>query len=253
MKKLFIPLLALLLAFSCIACGQDTTQDPTDTPAIQPQPSETVSQPVETPPAEPSEVPSEAPIPGVGAENEISADRLAELSALFGLQPERGNWYNHALAGASLDEYYTSPAEMNLFWLFYDGDPTAKVTEEERAYLASLPNGDFLLSLDISKVTTAKMNEVLQTYFGITLEETQGIGLDSFHYYKPTDSYLNSHGDTAAGIYTFVSGVELDNGDVTLYYDGFGIHYPDPTYYAVTLHLSEEGVWQIVSNLPVTE
>ena len=83
MKKIIPALLALLLVFTCFACGQDTAQEPSDSPV----PSGTVSQPVESLPAEPSEVPSEEPsqppVPGVGAENEISAEKLAELSGLF--------------------------------------------------------------------------------------------------------------------------------------------------------------------------
>lgn len=252
MKKLLIPLFALLLAVSCFACGQDTAQEPTDTPAVQPQPSETVSQPAELPSEEPSEEPSEAPVPGVGVENEIRAELLAELSALFVYGDKPDNWYNYALF-ESLFEGYASPAEMNLRWLFYDGDRTETVTDEEMAYLAALPEPNLFPDLDISKISRTKMNEVLQTYFGITLEETQGIGLDDFAYYEPSDSYFLAHGDTAAGLYTFVSGVELENGDVTLYYHDTHSIYPDPVYYAVTLHLSEEGVWQIVSNLPISE
>lgn len=235
MKKLLISLLALLLAFACISCGQETAQEPADTSATPSQPSETVSQPVETSSAEPTI-----------AENELTAEALAELSALFVYGDKPDNWYNYALAEAFFGGY-ASPAEMDLSWLFYDGDRTETVTDEEMAYLTALPEPNFFSELDISKISRAKMDEVLQTYFGITLEETQGIGLDNFTYYEPSDSYFHAHGDTAAGVYTFVSGVELENGDVTLYY------YADPAYCAVTLHLSEDGVWQIVSNLPVSE
>ena len=253
MKKITLALLVLLLAFACFACGKDTAQQPVNSPDTQP--SETVSQPVESLPAESSEVPSEepsaTPVPGVGDENEISAEKLAELSELFLYGDEPGNWYNCALAGASLGEYYNSPAEMDLYLLFYDGDRTEIITDEERDYLSALPDPNIVTELDVSKISRSKMDEELQTYFGVALADTQAIGLDSFTYYEPGDSYFLAHGDTVADVYTFVSGVEQENGDVTLYYCRTWDH--EPVYCAVTLHLAESGMWQIVSNLPVTE
>lgn len=229
MKKLFIPLLALLLAFTCLSCGKDKAQESSDSPAIQPQPSETVSQPAE-PPAEES----------TPAQIELTAEMLEELSALF----VPGTWYNYALFSD-----FISPETVNLGTLFYDGDPNETVTDAEMAYLTALPNGDMYRDLDVSKITLPKMDEVLQTYFGITLAETEGNGLDDLVYVPNFSAYFHAHSDTTADLYTFPYGFELENGDVELYYHRTWDS--EPFYCIVTLHRSGTGIWQLVSNVPV--
>ena len=155
-----------------------------------------------------------------------------------------------------LSSTYETPEDINLFALFYCGDGAANyadapegvdAAELEAAMLAAIGGEDPDCPATI--LTTARMDAVLEEYLGLTLDETNQVGLDQFTYLPEYDVYFFYHGDTnyRASV-TFQSGER--NGDlVRLTYDdtfmGDGIK-------EVTLREHGDS-WQFVSNLAVEE
>ena len=155
-----------------------------------------------------------------------------------------------------LSSTYENPEDINLFELFYCGDGAANyadapegvdAAELEAAMLAAIGGEDPDCPATI--LTTARMDAVLEEYLGLTLDETNQVGLDQFTYLPEYDVYFFYHGDTnyRASV-TFQSGEK--NGDlVRLTYDD--------TFIADGIKevtLREHGdSWQFVSNLAVEE
>ena len=77
------------------------------------------------------------------------------------------------------------------------------------------------MDLDIQKNPSAKMDEVLKTYFGLSLEETNRVGLDGMIYLAETDSYYKCAGDVRYGDAAFTRGYHTDDGRIILYYKDF--------------------------------
>ena len=155
-----------------------------------------------------------------------------------------------------LSSTYETPEDINLFALFYCGDGAANyadapegvdAAELEAAMLAAIGGEDPDCPATI--LTTAQIDAVLEEYLGLTLAETNQVGLDNFTYLPEYDIYYYFHGDTNyRGSVTFQSGEK--NGDlVRLTYDdafmGDGIK-------EVTLWEHGDS-WQFVSNLAVEE
>lgn len=110
--------------------------------------------------------------------------------------------------------------QIDLFQLFYNA--CEPYTEEERQAVVDAGYEGYDPQLDLTKCTTSQMNEVLQTYLGLTLEETDRWGLDQFTYLPEYDAYYFFHGDTnSIGPVTFTSG-EYRDGNILLYYEGDG-------------------------------
>ena len=145
-----------------------------------------------------------------------------------------------------LSSTYENPEDINLFELFYCGDGTE---QGELSPEISAAIGAEDAPSPATVLTTAQMDAVLEEYLGLTLAETNQVGLDNFTYLPEYDIYYYFHGDTnyRASV-TFTSGER--NGDlVRLIYDA--------TFLVDDLKevtLREHGdSWQFVSNLAVEE
>lgn len=145
-----------------------------------------------------------------------------------------------------LSSTYENPEDINLFELFYCGDGTE---QGELSPEISAAIGAEDAPSPATVLTTAQMDAVLEEYLGLTLAETNQVGLDNFTYLPEYDIYYYFHGDTnyRASV-TFQSGEK--NGDlVRLTYDD--------TFIADGIKevtLREHGdSWQFVSNLAVEE
>lgn len=101
------------------------------------------------------------------------------------------NWYNMAM----FDSYET-PQQVNLNDLFCMGvgdESPLEPTEEEAAFLETQTHiGKWGSTY---KIPREIMDEVLQQYFGLTLDETDGVGLDEMAYFEKTDCYYWSISD----------------------------------------------------------
>ena len=153
------------------------------------------------------------------AETELTAlteRELSDLGQMFDLQSTYNTqyrWYNMALTSQ-----YACPEDVDLYNLFYNGFRDETVSEAERE---KLEQAGLWMELDIQKNPTAKMNEVLKTYFGLTLEETNAVGLDSMIYLEETDSYYKCAGDVCYGEAFFTRGFHTGDGRIILYYRDF--------------------------------
>ena len=139
---------------------------------------------------------------------------LGEMQNLF---DERSGqpFYNEALFST-----YETPADVDLFYLFYNGfkDESQSPTEQELELLEGRM-GQFWKEMDLFRLPTEKMNNVLRELYGITLEQTNGVGLDSFVYLEETDCYYTAHTGMYAAEDLTVRNVETqDDGSLLVQY-----------------------------------
>lgn len=167
-------------------------------------------------------------------EIDFFADLLEQKASSEGFPGN--NWYNLALGCV-----FETPAEIDFYQLFRQGNGDSVKSEYELAYLQTDP---FIsLDMDNSSVSTAEMEDVFQTYFGCSMEDTEKRGLDEFLYYPATDRYYRiSSGNNYVWDFTVRTGYTLSNGDILLYVD-----VPYTGIYAYTLRPVSEG-YHILSN-----
>lgn len=101
-----------------------------------------------------------------------------------------------------------------------------------------------------SRISVAEAGPILMQYFGITWEETQGIGLDRL-IYDPEENcyYLGTTGANFLEGLDIRSGIRTEDGSVCLYYTKSGLD----LVYAVTFFEqdSPDGTtYRFVSNVP---
>lgn len=179
---------------------------------------------------------------GCGAQGGGRAGELSE---------EELDWFNTeffddmtGMANLMLSSEYEDVSGIDLYQLFYNGVPGGQeVSQEEKEALEALDSTAG--SLDVTRVTAGEMEEVLQTYGGLGLEDTQGVGMDQFLYLEDYDAYYLIHSDVMAVPCQVSSGTRNEDGTVTLQYENEILS----GQYAVTLRETEEG-YQFVSNLP---
>lgn len=152
------------------------------------------------------------------------------------------DWYPLAL-----NSFYNDPAQIDLFQLFYGGIPGADHTPsaEELAFLKDQPG--YEPDFDLDRIPAAEMDRVLQTYFGITLDQTEGIGLEKFLYWEENDCYYHCHTDTNLDFRDIIDCQDLGDGVWHIRYtnarEEFG---------GVTLQYAD-GIWTVLSNVSISD
>ena len=112
--------------------------------------------------------------------------------------------------------------KIDLYQLFYNGiyngtEKFADSTEEERQAVADAGYGGHIPQVDLIKCPADQMNEVLQEFLGLRLEDMDGVGLDRFTYLPEYNAYYDFHSDAnCPGKVNFLSG-EREGGKVFLY------------------------------------
>ncbi len=178
--------------------------------------------------------------------------------------------FNHQESGVNmLNQLLLLAAEtpedykrIDLYQLFYNGaGQPVEITEEERRAAALAHTGSEESEWDLIKCPAGEMDEVLQEFLGLPLEETDKVGLDRFIYLPEYDAYYDFHTDTNyPGDVTFLSG-ERKDGKVLLYYesesfpvlssgDGSLIYPEGARLNCVTLEEQAEGWFRFLSNWP---
>ena len=169
-------------------------------------------------------------------------------------------WFNTEYFNNSVKEYmfignqfltseYKSPKDIDLYELFYNGayivGNVSEVSEEEKQLLLDRYVDE--IHSPVIRIATWEMNEFLQKYMGITLEETNKYGLDKMYYLEEYDAYYLIHADTNVSYVIFQGGKINDDGTITLMYipsmDGTSTYW-------VTLK-EEDGKYYIISNILV--
>jgi beta-lactamase regulating signal transducer with metallopeptidase domain len=168
-----------------------------------------------------------------------------EELAYFNEEYFNGEEYN--IRNQFLTVLYAEPENIDLFSLFYNGTglPETMSDDEWRQVGTFDENGD--LVCDCVKNSTANINQILTTYTGLTLEQTNRVDLDSFDYLPEYDAYYSSHGDTnARGQILFTAG-EREGDIIRLYYQDF--YFGRYGYYCVTLQEQADGSYWFVSHV----
>lgn len=217
---IFTILATLICVCACQLAPATAPTDPTQTTTMPTEPIESTASPVT-----PTEVPTEP----------ITDPRIAEFQALLDYT-QKESFMNTAL----LSEYET-PENVNLFYLFYNGfhnEPQEPTDQELELLDGKL--GQYWRDADLIRLPVDEMNAVLTELFGITLNQTNGIGLDNLVYLPETDCYYHAtHGMYAAEIDVKV--VQDADGNVAVEYINNG-------FYKVTLKPTGDGCYHILSN-----
>ena len=161
--------------------------------------------------------------------------------------------YNfQCIANHFLTDVYTTPEDINLYELFNSGSyiiGTNSMASEEEKQLLSDRYQDEITGY-VVRVKTWEMDEVLQKYMGISLEETNKYGLDKMYYLEEYDAYYRVDVGSNWSYVNFEAGKINADGTITLqyykenYFDG-----PTSTY-RVTLR-EVDGKYYIISNIMV--
>lgn len=135
-------------------------------------------------------------------EESSSAEKTAltetELAYFNGDSFFNGEYLN--IRNQFLSSIYNEPADIDLFGLFYCGSGNDETFAEgelkavmERAGIEGSVED---LPCGCEKVSLSNVNKVLSEYMGITLADTNKIGLDHFVFLSQYDAYYHFHGDT---------------------------------------------------------
>lgn len=233
--------IAFVFALLIGLCACQKTQDSNDPTQITTIPTQMTATPTQLQP-KPTQTQTTDPIPTQTQPTEPADPRIAEMQELFDYKSDY-IFYNTALTSV-----YENPADVDLANLFYNGfrDESDEPTEEELNLLEGIM-GPYWQMMDLVRLPTAKMDAVLMDLFGITLEQTNGVGLDRLVYLEETDCY-----------YTAVTGMHY--ADITVAYvetllEDFNliVQYSAPLYgnFMVKLMPIPDGGYQILSNVAI--
>ena len=149
---------------------------------------------------------------------EITALTDEELSYFNGDEFFNGEYLN--IRNQFLSSTYERPEKIDIFQLFYCGSGIEEIsTEEERAAVVAYNNWDMEPDCACMKISRSNMESVLGKYMGLTLADTDEIGLENFTYLEEYDAYYYYHGDTNYRMEIIFSGGERDGDIVRLFYD----------------------------------
>lgn len=147
-----------------------------------------------------------------------------------------------------LSSLYDEPADIDLFQLFYCGSGIVEtITKDELTDVmaqSGIEGSIDDLQSPCEKISGSRMDEILTEYMGITLADTNKIGLDNFVYLSQYDAYYFFHGDTNYRPNINFSSGERKGDVIRLFYndeffgDGFKV---------LTLR-EKDGAYMFVSN-----
>ena len=130
-----------------------------------------------------------------GAEDEGSDAPLtgAELT-YFAEEWFNGDDFN--IRNQFLNSLYDRPEDIDLYNLFYCGSGLPEtISDQELAEEGNwATDGELICPLE--KNSRANMDAVLTQYAGLTVEETNQVGLEGFSYREEYDAWYHAHGDT---------------------------------------------------------
>lgn len=236
MKKALPAALAILILFLS-SCGSPIVEV---TPTPEPTPTEEVT---------PTPIPTEAPVPGALTEEELRwfeeeffRSHITNIRTVFGRPWD--------------ENIYEKPQDINLARLFSYSD-LDKASDDEVSELISRGafggaveyRDGYGYSCPVYRITREEMSQVLLKYTGLTLEETNQVGLEHSSYLEEYDAYYWCLGDGGPlGPLTILKGVRVGS-TVNLYQ--YGLYNESDLLYCLTLEQQPEGNYWFVSNLPV--
>ena len=207
-----------------------TDPEPTDPEPTEPKPTD--PEPTEPKPTEPKPTESEPTEP----DPEVEA-----MQAL--LDYKTGDFYYNC----ALTSEYATPKDVDICRLFYNGfrDEDDVATEAETAFFNSQWNPNWI-HMDFQRLPVEKMDALLMKMFGISLEDTNRVGMESYIYLEETDCYYSGHNGANCVDITVQKVEHQDNGVIHVFYLR---GYLQDERMVVTLK-QEGDSYQIISNLP---
>lgn len=201
--KLYISCLAVLLMFTLAACGPKE-ESVNELPMITEEagPTQTV-----TPPPTITEEPADTMSVGPLSEEEI---RFFNEEFFAPETDYPGRWVRNNI----LYSEFATPAQVDIEAMLYVESGAEDISDEEHAYLKE----QGAMDLDTSKFEASYINELMQNYLGISLEESEKKGLDRFFYYAETDAYYLVRSDAMVVFVRVEEGRKNEDGTITLVY-----------------------------------
>lgn len=201
------------------------TEEPT-APVETQMPSSPVETEIPTMPNEQTEPSETSPMEG----------QLMVYNILFS---DKNSWYNKALSCQ-----YSSPTQLSLKKVFSCGfaEESSKPSDAEWAQLKDIPGFD--INLDLLRLPADKMNQVLQEYFGITLDDVDETGFNGLTFLESTNCYYFMATDAMIVEYFNATTVEnREDGSIRVTYTTGA----NSTVFVVTLMPNGDG-YRIQSN-----
>ena len=155
-------------------------------------------------------------------------------------------WFNgddFNIRNQFLNSLYDRPEDIDLFWLFYNGTGLPETITEEEIALA----GAGAQVSTLHKLSLKNIDAVLTQYTGLTLAETEGIGMTKFSYQEEYEAYYHCHGDSNYLTWVDITAGRRQGDLIHLYYKN-----PpgDSRWGCVTLRDLGDGNYWFVSNQP---
>lgn len=197
----------------------------------------------------PSETETTAPTePPVREDGERLTDQqIQSYQQLFTRQLDSYTIHPYNLYNIAMTIEFASPEEIDLSMFFENGFVDLRqLTEEEQTWLEEQ---GYSSSRDMYALPASRMNEILTQYFGLTIEETNGVGLNSLPYNAELDRYYTDPGGVRfMANFEITDGYAYENGLVRLYYiNNFGDEYV----FTMQSNSNEGGYgYRFLSNLP---
>ncbi|MCI8479150.1 MAG: M56 family metallopeptidase [Oscillospiraceae bacterium] len=151
-----------------------------------------------------------------------------------------------------LSSTYETPEEINLFELFYCGVPDGVLDRRSDVEMLMSAWHEELApqygepDCPIYALSTADMDGLLSRYTGLTLAQTNKVGLGQFIYLPSQDAYYWYHGDTNYHVCSFTAGLREKDLIRLYYYDTFY----GGGWKCLTLRETGEQSYHFVSHLP---
>jgi beta-lactamase regulating signal transducer with metallopeptidase domain len=146
----------------------------------------------------------------------LTADEMGAYNKAFEplLYDEQGNPTDVNPINQFLSSYYDRPEDINLAELLRyfpsDSDVTDKTEFEALKDSENWPFGTDMTLADmpvpIHKFSDGTVNQALEEYMGITLDDLSGVGMDELIYLKGYDAYYNFTSDAGFVSFTCTSG-----------------------------------------------
>ena len=193
-------------------------------------------------------------------ENLARQQRERSGSAGSSLTQEEIDWFNQeffnsgekgaAIQNLFLASLYDQPQDIDLFQLFYlgglDGESEALTPQERQAVVETGYSG-MEPDCPCTKITRAEMDQTLFQYTGLTLDETNRLGLGGFTYLAEYDAYYHYHGDTNFTAVTVIGGTREGDLLYLIYESGYYFSQAQGKQLVATLRQTEDG-YQFVAN-----
>lgn len=230
-------LIFVLVVLACLINGCET-----NTPTVTTTPPTTTAAPTETLPTIQTEPTTEPTVETTIPEYNPVAQDIMNFTQLFSIQYDRyaihpENYYNTAMCCA-----FSCPENLPLATFFYNGFVGSHdVTDEEQAYV-----DDFL---EAKRLEPDQMNQVLQQYFDITLDDINW-DVVNICYWEKTGCYYTAGNDMLiAEDFRINKCTATEDGTITIhYYNGY---YGKDFVMTLQSRMQENKYgYYIISNLP---